>query len=272
MNSGVYWAINDALPAGGSDREKFFKAWGILFEEYVNWFLCGARFAQPISFWPSPKLLDGSESFDGAFLRDTRFIPMEYKGRFLKIEARYSGSSDAFESDLDLKIGEGCKQLARKIMALFAVDPKKRKKLRDIPLDHVTRIIPTLVVQDNLLRGPLINWWLNQKFNQLIDRTQLRLGVGVDSLNVAHVHELETMAESAEAGSFDIFYGLQLRCHSDPEMLTELHDFLMNLPGYGQGKPNRIEGIIEQRWTEMEQYIFGSAPAESAGGRVSDPN
>jgi len=106
---------------------------------------------------------------------------------------------------------------------------------------------------------------LNKKFNQLLDRTQLRLGVNVDSLNVVHIHELETMAESGEAGSFDIFYGLQLRCHADPEMHTELHDFLMNLPGYGQGKSNRIEAILEQQWKEMEQYIFGSVSSESAG-------
>ena len=257
MNSGVYWAINDGLPSGGRERLKLFKAWGILFEEYVNWFLAGYNFRQSLSFWPSPKFPDGSESFDGAFLQDSRFMPMEYKGRFLKIEARYSGSIEAFESDLDLKIGEGCEQLARKIMDLFTADPRKRKRLRDIPLNHVTRVIPVLVVQDNILRGPFVNWWLNKKFDSLIDRTQLHCEVKVDSLNLVNIHELETMAESAEAGSFDIFHGLQLRCHADPGMRSALHDFLLNVPGYGEGKSNRIEKILADQWKEMEEYVFG---------------
>jgi len=257
MNSGVYWAINDGLPVGSLARDMLFKAWGILFEEYVNWFLRGCNFGQSLSFWPSPKFPDGSESFDGAFLQDSRFIPMEYKGRFLKIEARYSGNVGAFESDLDLKIGEGCRQLARKITDLFSVDPRKRKRLTDIPLDHVTRVIPVLVVQDNILRGPFINWWLNRKFDSLIDRTHLRCEVIVDSLNLVNIYELETMAESTEAGSFDFLYGLQLRCHADPEMRSALHDFLLNIPGYGEGKSNRIERILADQWKEMEEYVFG---------------
>lgn len=91
---------------------------------------------------------------------------MEYKGGFLKIEARYSGNSHACESDLDLKIGEGCQQLASKIELLFNGDPSKRKALRDIPLDHITRVVPVLVVQDHILRGLFINWRLNQTFNE----------------------------------------------------------------------------------------------------------
>jgi hypothetical protein len=150
---------------------------------------------------------------------------------------------------------------------LFTVDPRKRKRLRDIPLDHVTRVIPVLVVQDNILRGPFINWWLNRKFDSLIDRTQLRCEVKVDSLNLVNIHELEIMAESAEAGSFDFLYGLQLRCHADPEMRSALHDFLLNVPGYGEGKSKRIDKILADQWKEMEEYVFG---AEAVGvGRES---
>jgi len=112
-------------------------------------------------------------------------------------------------------------------------------------------------VQDNILRGPFVNWWLNKKFDSLIDRTQLHCEVKVDSLNLVNIHELETMAESAEAGSFDIFHGLQLRCHADPEMRSALHDFLLNVPGYGEGKSNRIEKILADQWKEMEEYVFG---------------
>jgi len=267
MNSGLYWTINDGLPS--ALRQKLFKAWGILFEEYVNWFLVNRNFKQGLFFWPSPKWTDGTESFDGAFMQDSRFMPMEFKGRYLKVEARYSGNFTAFEADLELKIGEGCRQLARKIELLFNMDFRSRKRLAEIPLEHVTRVVPVLVVQDNILRGPFVNWWLNKRFNQLLDRSRLRCGVTVDSMNVVGIHELETMAESAEAGSFDVFHGLQLRCYSDPEMRSDLQNFLLTVPGYGAGKSARIDEILDQQWDEIEKYMF---PDEDRAANVAVPD
>jgi hypothetical protein len=254
MHSGVFWAINDGLVQ--ARRPQLFSAWGILFEEYVNWFLAGCNFKNSLSFYPVPKYMDGTECFDGAFVADGRFVPMEYKGGFLRLDARYSGDSAAFEADLDLKIGKGCQQLARKIQILFNRREVKRQALRDIRLEKVTRVIPALVVQDHILRSPLVNWLLNQKFNRLLDRNELRHDVTVDPLNVISVHELETMAESAEGGDFDILYGLQLRCHTDPDMSTDLHNFLLNVPGYGKGKSARVEAILEQQWNEIKRFIF----------------
>lgn len=253
MHSGVFWALFDGLSR--EERWKLFKAWGILFEEYVNWFLAMRAF----EFKPRPQWADGTECFDGAITADARFMPMEYKGGFLKVAARYSGTPVPFEADLELKIAEGCEQLARKIESLFTASPISRKELRDIPLTAITRVIPVLVVQDHILRGPLVNWLLNNKFNERLDRSQLRPGVTVDSLNVVGIHELETMAESTEDGKFDIFHGLQLRCFRDPEMRSELHNFLMMIPAYGEGKSARVESILEDQWQKMEQYMFGTS-------------
>jgi hypothetical protein len=271
MHSGVYWAINDGLDR--RERPKLFSAWGILFEEYVNWFLGGCRFKQDLLFWPAPKWADDGECFDGAFTADARFMPMEYKGGFLRIEARYSADPTAFETDLDLKITKGCEQLARKIQQLFNRKAGKRRQLRDVPLEHVTRIIPVLVVQDHILRSPLINWLLNRKFNQLLDRNQLRDGVAVDPLNVVNIHELETMAESAEGGTFDLFHGLQLRCFRDPEMFSDLQNFLLTIPGYGQGKSERIQAILDEQWKEIQNYIFGARAGtdESVSAAATTP-
>jgi len=255
MHSGVYWAIFDGLSE--ADRPRLFKAWGILFEEYVNWFLTDRALKNPLLFYPAPKWRDGSECFDGAFVQDSRFTPMEYKGGFIKIEARYSGNPNAFESDLNLKIAEGCQQLATKIQALFNADSEKRKSLKDIPLDHITRVIPVLVVQDHILRGPFINWRLNDLFNDRLDRTQLRPNVIVDSMNLVGIQDLETMAESGEGGTYDILHGLQLRCFKDPEMRSDLHNFLMAIPEYGTGKSARIEKILAQQWVAIEEYLFG---------------
>lgn len=254
MHSGVYWAINDKL--NREERPKLFKAWGILFEEYVNWFLTERRLNHP-PFWPSPKWTDGTESFDGAFLDDSRFMPMEYKGGFLRIDARYSANESVFEADLERKIGAGCRQLAVKIQSLFNRKNLERKTLRDIPLDHVTRVVPLLIVQDSILRGPLINWSLNRKFNELLDRNQLRPDVVVEPLNVIGVHELEAMVESSEVGAFDIFRALQLRCFADPEMVSDIHNFLLTLPEYGNRVSPRIDRVLTSLFDEMEKYLFG---------------
>lgn len=254
MHTGVYWTMHNAL--GPSDRHRLSTAWGILFEEYVNWFLDGAEHKLPLKFYASPSWEDGCESFDGLFLQDTRFMPMEYKGGILKMEARYAGSTQAFESDLDKKIGAGCEQLARKLQMVFHCDPADRKALKNIPVNHVTRVVPVLVVQDQILRGVLINWWLNRKFNSVLDRTRIRSGVEIDALNVISIHELETMVLSAETGKFDLFHGLQLRCFRDPAMTSELHNFLMALPGYGEGRSERIMSIVEQQFAEIENSLF----------------
>lgn len=254
MHSGVYWAIFHGLAQ--AERPNLFKAWGLLFEEYVNWFLSEHEFKHPLLFFPSPRWSDQTESFDGAFMQDTRFMPMEYKGRFLKVEARYSGNPDAFEADLDLKIGEGCRQLARKIELLFDADTSRRRTLKNVSLDHIARVISVLVVQDQILDGPFVNWRLNQEFQRQLQRDRLRPNVTVEPVNVVGIEELETMAESAEGGTYDIFHGLQLRCFQDPLMRSGLHNFLLGVPGYGQGKSTRIEGILEDQFKEIAEYLF----------------
>jgi hypothetical protein len=65
------------------------------------------------------------------------------------------------------------------------------------------------------------------------------------------------MAESAEGGQFDIFHGLQLRCFKDPEMKSELQEFLSAIPGYGSGKSERIETIMREQFEELTEYSFG---------------
>ena len=199
-------------------------------------------------------------------------MPMEYKGGFLRLDARYSADPVAFETDLDLKITKGCEQLARKVQQLFNRKTGKRRFLRDVSLKQITRVVPVLVVQDHILRSPLINWLLNRKFNQLLDRDQLRDGVAVDPLNVVNIHELETMAESSEGSNFDLLYGLQLRCFNDPEMFSDLHNFLLTLPGYGQGKSQRIEAILDQQWKEIEDYIFGSRTKNEESASAATPS
>jgi hypothetical protein len=171
--------------------------------------------------------------------------------------ARYSGDQSSFERELESKIVKGCKQLARKIEKLFCRDRGARESLKDIPLEHVTRVVPLLVVQDPILGAPLINWHINNRFNLILDRTLLRPTVAVDPLTVVGIRELESMAESAEAGAFDLFGSLQTRCYVDSEMRSNLHNFLLDCPGYGDGKSPRITDILDRQFEDVSEYLFG---------------
>jgi hypothetical protein len=256
IHCGVFWTIHDGQST--TERPMLSSAWGILFEEYVNWFLGERRF-KDFSFWPRPRWNDETEAFDGAFMRDAVFMPMEYKGGFLLREARYSGEIGAFEEELESKIVKGCKQLARKIEALFHKRPECRKKLQSIDVTGVTRIVPLLVVQDHILGGPLVNWIINRRFNEVLDRELLRPEVKVDALNVIGIRELETMAESAEGGEFDLIRGLQYKCYADPEMVLNLHNFLCDQEGYGEGKSRRIATLLDEQLKEAAEYLFGKS-------------
>ena len=71
------------------------------------------------------------------------------------------------------------------------------------------------------------------------------------------------MAESAEAGDFDLFDGLQLKCYADPEMRQNLHNFLLELPGYGKGKSSRILTLLDEQFNEITEYLFGKKRGQS---------
>jgi hypothetical protein len=74
---------------------------------------------------------------------------------------------------------------------------------------------------------------------------------------VIGIRELETMAESVEAGEFDLFRSLQYKCYADPEMVLNLHNFLWDQAGYGEGKSGRIATLLEEQLKEATEYLFG---------------
>jgi len=65
------------------------------------------------------------------------------------------------------------------------------------------------------------------------------------------------LVKSAEAGAFDLFHGLQYRCFEDPEMVLNLHNFLCDQPGYGEGKSSRITTLLDEQLKEATEYLFG---------------
>lgn len=71
----------------------------------------------------------------------------------------------------------------------------------------------------------------------------------------------------AEARAFDIFQGLQLRCHDGPEMCPNLQGVLMNLPEYGEGKSNQIES--KEPFNSSRRKWSGISSEVSTGNQLA---
>ena len=174
-------------------------------------------------------------------------VLLEYKGGFLSRTARYSGQLSAFTADVDKKFvdDEGCRQLAAKIVQLFAVSDSAHDGIMGLPTDKCT-VAPVLVLQDHILRVPFLNCYLNKRFEEKLDRHIFRPDIVVRPLSVVNIHELETMVESAEASGFDFVYALHHRAVRDEEMLSNLQEFLMQFPQYGKERSARAIRVYDE--------------------------
>ena len=148
----------------------------MLFEEYAHWLLEGMDVSFPYKYFRSARWIGGHEAFDGLLLSNNVAVLMEYKGGFLARKARYSVSVSDFASDMSKKFQVGCRQLASGIHSVWGDDPRIRKRLQGIPVDHITAIVPVLVLQDHILRAPLLNWYLNQIFQEELQKYKLSPG------------------------------------------------------------------------------------------------
>jgi hypothetical protein len=142
------------------------------------------------------------------------------QGGFLKLEAKYSINLRALLRDVNKKIAKGCKQLATNIGELFGMGSERT--LEGIPTSHITRVIPIIVAQDQALRSPGMNWWLNRQFQRELRKIVLRPIVTVEPVTIVHISEFETMIDSAEGHEFGLLETIQLRNLRDREGLSDL--------------------------------------------------
>jgi hypothetical protein len=260
LHTGVQWTIHDGLPI--KKRNSLFQAWGVLFEEYVHWLFGRSRTDSTYKYVPRPSWRNGEESFDGMLLKDSVLVPMEYKGGFLSRAARYSGREREFADDMKLKFIPGCSQLASKIRTLFTADERKRGELQDVRLDHIRSVLPVLILQDQILRTPFLNWWLNKTFQAELQDFKPRPDIVVRPLTVVSVNELETMLDSADAEDFDFIYALHHRTVRDPDVLSSLQEWLLQFPNYGRQRSERTKKILEEVKGPLFSYLF---PKSTAG-------
>lgn len=256
MHNGPYFVLSNKFVE--SERPRVQKAWGLVFEAYVNWLLRSLNGRHSALFFPDTCWADGRKSFDAVFVKQRFLIVLEYKGGFLRQDARYSNDLTAFLSDLDKKIAQGCVQLARGIANLFP-EEGQGKALRGVPIPSNTRyVLPLLVVQDLILRTPFINYFLNQRFQAERARFPSSTQLEVLPLNVVQITQLESLVEMAEVFDLDVAAKLHRRCQSDPMMEEELQDFISALPEAKNMRcSRRFDETMKESEDEMNAIFFG---------------
>lgn len=163
-------------------------------------------------------------------------------------------------TDLDLKISEGCVQLARDIGALFPGHGVP-KKLRDVPVPtDAFCVLPVLIVQDPILKSPFVNYFLNKRFELERERFGSDSRVKVLPLNLIQITQLETLVEMAEAFGTDFIDTIHRRCNVDPVMGVDLQDFIsQTMPEAKRMRcSRRFEEIMQKSHDEMSQILFGT--------------
>jgi hypothetical protein len=255
LHTGPYFLLSNQLPE--AKRPKVFKAWGLIFEHYVNWLLRGLDGRHSARLYPDTCWEDGKKSFDAVFVKSRVVAVMEHKGGFLRQDARYSNDLEKFTADLQSKIGVGCMQLARDIGAAFPANGKS-KGLHNVPIPSNTLfVLPVLVVQDLMLRCPFINYFMNQLFQSERTRFPTRASVQVLPLNLVQITDLEDLVEMAEAFDLDVFNFFHRRCNENREMLLELPDAMRSIYDPDRNRPSpRREDIIHQFNDEMCSILF----------------
>jgi hypothetical protein len=255
LHTGPYFVLSNKLPE--DERGKVFKAWGFLFEAYVNWLLQSLHGRHAATFHPDTCWENGNRSFDAVVVKDKMAVMLEFKGGFLPQEARYSNDLPIFMNALEGRIGAGCHQLARDIGSLF---PEKGagKKLRGVTIPPDTLwVMPVLVVQDLMLRTRFINYFLNQLFQSERALYPVRPDIEVLPLTVVQITDLEDLVEMAEAFNLDVMHFFHWRTQMDREMLSDMEQFLNQIPEHRQsGESERFQGILNKSLGEMYSIFF----------------
>jgi hypothetical protein len=263
LHNGPYFVLSNLL--NEKERENIFKAWGFIFETYVNWLLKSLDGNYGAALYNDTRWEDGDKSFDAVIVKNRMVVVMEFKSGFLRQDARYSNNVTNFMNDLDTKFGVGCKQLARDIAALFP-EKKAKGKLSGVPIpSNAEWVMPVIVGQDLMLETPFVNYFLNQHFQSVLAQFTVNSRVQVLPLSLIQITNLESLVEMADALHFDVIAALHRRCRKDPLMETELWDFLSGLPEAELScRSERFQTVFEKCTDEMCTFLFKDYPSEPA--------
>jgi len=177
-DTGIFWKVLSSLTSKKT-QDAFIAFWGRVFELYVNWVL--SRYCPDAAvnrFVPNPKFDDGQRDqvCDAIILNGTTACFLEYKGAVFRAESKYTGDPFKLREEIEAKLigtqtnRKGLLQLAKAIGDVSGSNPRR---IQGVDLSGVTKIIPVLLVRDEIALSLCFNEYLNFRFRKITGR---RLG------------------------------------------------------------------------------------------------
>jgi len=208
LESGLFWSMFNSLNSD-ADRASLFSTWGRLFEEYVSYLFARSLDGQGERYAAFPTFVDKQEeAFDGIIASDQTWLVMEYKGGFLRADAKYAENEDLFIKDVRLKFGRdhgaGVEQLARKIGQVFNANKLQRRSLANLDPSGVTTVVPVMVVQESFISSPITSTYLCGEFRCAMRTQPVSKHVACTALQILDVAEVESLRPYLASGQCSV--------------------------------------------------------------------
>jgi hypothetical protein len=191
LETGPFWNVLRALPTN-EKKQRLHRFWGVLFQEYLNWLLSSSVDQANNVYVPSPRYAETrQEVCDGAVLCGAKALLLEYKGTTFTAQAKYSGDAARLMNELENKLmrPKGVTQLAAAVNRLF--DKRSPGAVDTIDTSKIRTIFPVLVTRDDITGAFLMNYLLNKKFKQMVNRKRLLGSVTIAPLFCLTADEVE---------------------------------------------------------------------------------
>jgi hypothetical protein len=278
MSAGIFHTIAEVLREDPETQSKSSKAdynnfirryWGEVFEKYVNerfvdLFKWSGKHFHASPTYDSPKRKRGEEAFDGLINYGGAVVAMEYKGKFLKLEAKYGEARDVLIEDLNERFGKAARQLADNIelcfnkreddRGTFSVKNQNNERILSIPnveIASFTSIYPVVIVQEHALRIGFANRWLRKLFDEEIANRSVDLN-RVRPLSLITIEDLEEALPYLKDISL-VWILDEYAKNKDP--LVSFKQVLNNVIRGRRNVPKRIDEWLDDKVEKLHKEI-----------------
>jgi hypothetical protein len=170
LESGVLYGVLDNLAE--DLKGPYLSFWGPIFEDYLAWLFETYASAEHNTYYPSPKYANGNQICDAIVICGASAVLIEAKIATCDIKTKYSGKYELMKDYLESKL-VGTTKEPKGVMQLFRAIEKIAKGPKEfLPpyLAKVTKFIPLIVTKDEIGSSFLINTYLNNRFDEQINR------------------------------------------------------------------------------------------------------
>jgi hypothetical protein len=264
LESGLFWSIFHSL-ASDEERASLFRDWGRLFEQYISQTVLQALEKAPETYFGFPKFVDNNEeAFDGVVVAGDYCVVMEYKGGFLKVDAKYAEDEDEFIRDTEKKFGTekraGMEQLSRKVGAVFAAKPSQRRLLQGIDCSGVRIVVPIMIVQESFISSEITTPYLVEVFQTLKHKQSIDPKINCTFPLILDVSEIENLKPYLSSGKISFIDCIMERIRLGGSRFLSFSDFLReyrNERNIAPMKDPEMSARFEKIMDRISKRFFG---------------